>query len=374
MVTLSICMIVKNEEAVLERCLESIRGLWDELVVVDTGSTDATVAIAQRYTSQVFHYPWQDDFAAARNFSFTQAHMDYCMWIDADDLLLPKDREELLHLKETLDPSVDLVMMPYHTAFDANGSPTFSYERERWLRRDRQFRWQGAVHEAIPPSGKILHVGAAITHHKVGTGNPDRNLRILEGLLRQKGSLEPRQQYYYGRELLAHGQWIRAAQVLQDFLQQGQGWVENNLDACLVLSKCYQQLGQEERSLHALLHALTYTRPRGEVCCALGDHFMNRGQYEDAIFWYGTALHCPRPQTGAFVQEDCYGYRPALLLCVCYDRLGQRERAREYNELAGQFRPQDPSVLYNRNYFAQQAGHQGEDTPEEEVPQDTHNR
>ena len=71
MASVSLCMIVKNEEDVLERCLESAAGLVDEIIVVDTGSTDRTREIAARFTSQVYDFPWQDDFSAARTASFS---------------------------------------------------------------------------------------------------------------------------------------------------------------------------------------------------------------------------------------------------------------------------------------------------------------
>ena len=76
MPTLSVCLIVKNEEAHLARCLESVRGLWDDLVVVDTGSTDHTVEIARSFGARLFDFTWVDDFSAARNFCLDQITTD----------------------------------------------------------------------------------------------------------------------------------------------------------------------------------------------------------------------------------------------------------------------------------------------------------
>lgn len=83
MATVSLCMIVKNEERVLARCLESVRECMDEIIIVDTGSSDATKEIAARYTDKIYDFEWIDDFAAARNFSFSKASMDFAMWLDA---------------------------------------------------------------------------------------------------------------------------------------------------------------------------------------------------------------------------------------------------------------------------------------------------
>ena len=76
MATVSLCMIVRNEEDVLGRCLESVKDIVDEIIIVDTGSTDRTKEIAGRFTNTVYDFPWIDDFSAARNFSFSKATID----------------------------------------------------------------------------------------------------------------------------------------------------------------------------------------------------------------------------------------------------------------------------------------------------------
>ena len=87
MITISVCMIVKNEEAQLRACLDSIKPIADEIVIVDTGSTDCTKAIAAEYTDLIYDFPWIDDFAAARNFAFSKATKDYIYTADADEVV-----------------------------------------------------------------------------------------------------------------------------------------------------------------------------------------------------------------------------------------------------------------------------------------------
>ena len=214
MITISLCMIVKNEEETLGRCLDSVQGIADEIIVVDTGSTDRTQEVARQYTDAVYPYQWTDDFAAARNYAFSKATGDYLLWLDADDLLLQPDREKFLSLKETLSPQVDLVMMRYHVAFDSAGNPTFSYYRERLLKNHAGFLWEGKVHEVITPRGVIVYSDIGVTHRKTRSGDPDRNLRIYEKMLADGEKLGPRQQFYYGRELVDHREYAKAIQVL----------------------------------------------------------------------------------------------------------------------------------------------------------------
>ena len=84
---LSVCMIVKNEQEILERCLNCVKKFADEIIIVDTGSSDKTVSIAKQFTDKVYHFDWCDDFAKARNFSFEKASLDYICWLDADDFI-----------------------------------------------------------------------------------------------------------------------------------------------------------------------------------------------------------------------------------------------------------------------------------------------
>lgn len=352
MATISLCMIVKNEEEVLGRCLNSAQGLWDELIIVDTGSTDRTRDIAAQFTQHVYDFQWIDHFAAARNFAFSKGTCDYLMWLDADDVILPEDHTALLQLKQTLGPEVDTVMLKYNIAFDEQGKPTFSYYRERIMRRCTQATWEGVVHEVITPFGKIMHSPIAVSHRRKEKTDNNRNLRLFENLLERGVELSPREQFYYARELFYHARYDDAVQGFTQFLDEGRGWVENRIEACRMMAQCYVALGQARQAHLALLRSFEYDSPRAEVCCELGYGHFIREEYEPAIQWYKTALQCPRNDTsGAFVQEECYGYVPHLQLCLCYDRLGRHSIAAAHNEQAGKLRPQSPAYLHNKQYF-----------------------
>ena len=359
MITISLCMIVKNEEDTLPRCLDSVRDLVEEIIVVDTGSQDRTREAALERGAKVVDFPWTEDFSQARNFSFAQATQQFCLWLDADDVIDPEYREGFLELKALLPPQTDVVMLPYHIAFGQRGEPTFTYYRERLVRRLSGLRWRGAVHEAIPPVGNVVYwEKAAVSHRKTRPGDPDRNLRIYQRLLSQGRQLEPREQFYYARELAAHGREEEASELWEEFLSSGKGWVENQLEACRDLSQSYLRQGREDLAFAALTRALQFGPPRAELCCDLGSWFFQRGEYPAAAFWYETALTRPREdRSGAFVSPDCYGYLPCIQLCVCYYRMGDPARAREYNQRAGAFKPDDPAYLYNERFFRGDLSH-----------------
>ena len=350
-------MIVKNEQDTLPNCLESVKNAVDEIIIVDTGSSDATKSVAKKYTDRIYDFLWIDDFSAARNFSFSKGTGDYLFWLDADDIISTDDCKKLMDLKKSLSPSTDIVMMKYHTGFDSSGAPTFSYYRERLIKRSLGLRWEGAIHEAIVPVGNILYSDVAIRHAKVRSSDPGRNLRIFEKLLSKNKELSPREQFYYGRELFYHGRYQDAIDVLERFLDEGRGWLENNISACQNLADCYYAQNKPSQALIALLRSFTMDAPRAEICCEIGRHFLSRQMFSIAAHWYETALCLPIPQSSSgFISPDCYGYLPAIQLCICYDHMGNLPLAQSYNELAGHYKPTDAAYLYNREYFERKLG------------------
>ena len=135
MITISLCLIVKNEEDTIARCLESVKDIVDEINIVDTGSIDKTKEIVAKYTDRVFDFKWVDDFAKARNYSFQQATKDYILWLYAEDVILEKDRILLNELKKSLHEDVDSVLMDYHLATDEFGNVTSKLKRNRLVKR-----------------------------------------------------------------------------------------------------------------------------------------------------------------------------------------------------------------------------------------------
>ena len=352
MASISLCMIVRDEEDVLGRCLESAGELVDEIIIVDTGSKDKTKEKALQYTDKIYDYSWQDDFSAARNFSLAKGTKDFLMWLDADDVISADDAGKFKRLKETLESDTDMVMMPYITAFDESGKAVFSYYRERIFRNRRGFAFRGRVHEAVTPAGKIVYWDAAVEHRKVHPGNSTRNLRIYENMELSGEYFDSRSLYYYGRELIGHKKYEKAIRILEEFLGREDAWVENRIDATRRLADAWYAKDNDKNALKVLLKALEYDVPRGETCCCLGRHFQERGQYEQAVYWYTQALAAKKNMmSGAFIEEDCYGFLPAISLCVCHDRMGDLEQAEYYNEMAGKFRPDSPYYLQNREYF-----------------------
>lgn len=348
----SLCMIVRDEEDVLARCLSSAAGLFSEIVIVDTGSRDRTREIALRFTDKVYGFEWIDDFAAARNYAFSKATGDYLMWLDADDVIEGENYrlfEELFRDIERTRP--DVVMLPYNVAFDGE-RVTLSYERERVLRAGAGLWFEGAVHEAVPPRGKIIHGRAAVSHRKICVKSSTRNLDIFEKMLANGRELSARECYYYARELRWAERFDEAVEWYRKCADDERAWLENRVSAAFEMSTLLWETGERERSDEALAKCLLMGEPRADVCCEVGRRHLERWQLGAAKFWYELAPKQFLKPLGGFLHADFGGYLPYLQLCVVCDRLGETELAARYNELAGKVKPDSEAVIRNREYFA----------------------
>jgi tetratricopeptide (TPR) repeat protein len=206
----SLCMIVKNEQANLGACLGSVHGLVSDIVVVDTGSVDGTQEIARRCGARVFDFPWRDDFAAARNESVAHASGSWILWLDADDRLEVGSRDKLASLLSALPSTPDGYLMRCIST-GATGLAAQEVAHARLFRNDPRIRFRYRVHEQVAPSirlagGELRETNIAIRHE--GYSDPAlcrtkqlRNLRLIE-LECGDRPLDPFFLYYRGVTLL----------------------------------------------------------------------------------------------------------------------------------------------------------------------------
>jgi len=347
MVTLSLAMIVKNEASVLARCLDSVKHIVDEIIIVDTGSTDETIEIAKAYTDKVFHFEWINDFSAARNFSFSKATCNYIMWLDADDYFAESEQEKLLELKENFNPDLDVAYLKYNVGFDALGNVTLSNYRERILKRERNFKWEEPVHECIVVSGQTAKFDIAVTHGEKNRTHAHRNLDIYE----KQSQLTDRGTFYYARELKTHDRIKDAIIQYELFLTNGRGWQEDNIRSCYDLADCYNHLDQQETAVKYLFQTFLYDKPRAETCCKIGHYFFEKQDYHNATYWYNLALNPNSHHEAGFFNKDFCDFIPTIQLCIIFDRLGKHKLAYDYHLKTKQMKPEHASVKYNDTYF-----------------------
>lgn len=342
--TISLCMIVRDEEQVLKRCLKSVKECVDEIIIVDTGSNDNTIKIATEFTDKIYNYKWCDDFSKARNFAFSKGTSDYLMWLDADDIVPKSTAEFILELKQNMIH--DTYMFKYDIAF-LNGKASFSFYRERIVKNSKIAKWEGCVHECITPFGKVLRVDKSIEHRKIKTSKSDRNINIYEKIKKER-ELSSREEYYYSRELFDHNRIDECIISLEKFVTRKDAWIENKIDAYYLLALSYYKLGDDENALASLFKTFNFDKPRANICCLIGDYFLNKKSYATAIFWYELAVKGEDVTSkGGFVESKYYNYYPYLQLCVCYFNLKDYSKSYKYNEKASKYL-NDEKIQKNR--------------------------
>lgn len=343
-------MIVKDEENIIARCLDSAYGIADEIIIIDTGSKDRTKEICSKYTDKIFDFEWIDNFAAARNYAFSKASKEYILWMDADDVILEEDRVKFLQFKKELDNTVDSVAMLYNLAINEYGKASLSYRRNRLVKRSRNFTWHGVVHEYLEVNGKVINSEIAITHKKM-TPSGDRNLKIYRRKLENGETFTPRDVLYYGNELYEHNFMEEALENYTKFLDMD-GWFEDKINVCGKISDYYSNIGNYAEAINYSLQSFKYDVPRAEFCCRMGYNFLQQNDIHQAIFWYKTATELQKPENSmGFLNDACWTWLPHLQLCLCYDKIGNYELAYKHNSIAEKYRPNDDRILYNKEYF-----------------------
>jgi glycosyltransferase involved in cell wall biosynthesis len=167
MSSLSVCVLAKNEERIIEKSLSSICSLADEIIFVDTGSTDKTLEIAAKYTNKIFHKNWNNDFASMYNFAFSKSSCDYCILWDADFVLQQDSINSFTDLKKANFDSSDQVSVKWNTQFDESGSPT-AFVYRPLIFKTGKFSWKYPTHSMALPLQtdclKSIHPEIVVDH------------------------------------------------------------------------------------------------------------------------------------------------------------------------------------------------------------------
>ena len=330
MVTISLCMIVKNEEKILERCLDSVADLVDEIVIADTGSTDATREIARRYTEKVYDFPWTDDFSAARNFVFSRATQEYIYSADADEVLSPENRERFRLLKETLLPEVEIVQMKYANQLQFNTVYNYDEEyRPKLFKRKRDFVWEAPIHETVRLEPVIYDSDIVITHLP-GESHAKRDLANFQKHWRQGYRLPKRLLGMYARELLIAGDeedFAQAAPVFLEAAADNERDGEEMAQSCCVAARAARLAG-DTVNFFKYTSKVIAEEACSEICCEMGHFYEGLSDWEEAAIWYYNAVYETRPilalQSGG--KESLEG------LIRCYEALACPEQADIYRE------------------------------------------
>jgi len=333
-------MIVKNEEGLLQKCLDAVGPYVDEIIVVDTGSTDSTKEIALGCKAKVYDFPWCDDFAAARNFSLTKASHDWVLVLDADEVLTHFDKEQLKSVM-TGDNSIVGRITLINLLTDKAGEKRSSERISRLFNRNI-FHYEGCIHEQVVrrdgqpyPTVNLditaLHSGYSAEVIK-GKDKITRNTNLLQEalhhspedtyLLYQLG----KSHYLAGNFTEAVNTFTRALQLPLNFSLEYAAELVQTYGYALINSERYAEglgLTQYEQ----------YYAQSPDYLFVLGLVYMNNGMFSQAIVTFLRCKEVPEGKT-----EGINSWLPTYNIAVIYECLGKMEEATAYYKQCGNYR------------------------------------
>ncbi|MBE3574454.1 MAG: glycosyltransferase [Firmicutes bacterium] len=338
-VAISLCMIVKDEESCLPACLESAKGLANQIVVVDTGSRDHTPDIATRYGAEVYHMEWRNDFSAARNESLRHAKGDWILILDADETLANWPAAEV---RQTLaSTSAEAFLIPVESVADAASCSSMLHSSVRFFRNRPQYRFVGDLHEQIIPSilgaglggfefapWRVRHFGYQrdVVRSK---GKIDRNIGILHKVVRDN-PFDAFARYNLGVEYfrsgqkeLALAQFQRAFSLLADIRASFASMVVWYIIQTLI------SLRREEEALSVLRDAREAFPDYTDLIYLTGLIEFERGAYSSAVSEFMQCLEQGESSPRHLTVPGVGTYRALWQLGRCQEKLGNSAAAVE---------------------------------------------
>ncbi len=329
---ISLCMIVKDEEENIGRCLASVKDLVDEIIIVDTGSKDRTSDIAKEFGAKVFYLKWKDDFSLARNESIKHATYPWIMWLDADDYIKDEDKADFLKFKKIL----------HMTEYMAFRMPTLSIRKGIFIKKDvnyltRIFRnlagikFEGKIHEQVLPSisrlkGKVGTANIPIYH----TGYEDsgtlirkkqRNKKILEKAVREEPE-NPIYLTYLGRTYME--EWLegrgesieKAEELLKKAIELFPHTETNYLSyAYLNLSLIYYHTKRFEKAIEYAKEAIKINKDIESAYEVYGRSLMFMGRFQEAEKVFLQMEKNLDRESPAYISISDFDYRYFLGFC-----------------------------------------------------------
>lgn len=329
-------MIVKDEEENLGPCLECLLGLADEIIVVDTGSTDGTKKIAAQFTDQIYDFAWTGDFSEARNYAFSLANMEYIYSADADERIDKENQERFLLLKEALLPEIEIVQMRYGNQLEKGGVYNFDEEyRPKLFKRLRTFRWISPIHETVATVPVVFDSDIVIGHYP----KERHAARDLAAFARaaEKAPLDARLQHMYAMELYIAGSdrdFLQAEAYFTASLGDENRSADEIREARCIAAHAMRVAGNREQFYKMALPGVV-GMPCAEMCCEIGEYYFSRQDYTEAALWFYTAAEGAE----CVLAAKAAGSWPMGRLAECYAALGEPAEAAKWNKKAASWSP-----------------------------------
>ena len=389
---IALCLIVKDEEKVIARCLESFKDLVDEIHITDTGSTDKTIEIAKEYGANVKNYKeqwavWSDhetieeifdtkklaqqhakgkkkskvkraplNYARARNFAQEDIKADAIFSVDADEYLHPKSKKDFKEKVEFNIKQSSTILIPIYTAFGKDyENPGHIHYLVRLFKTS--CRWAGRIHEVISYEKKVISSDLILLHDKgVKRQAADKISNYIANLKfeAKREPLNPRPLFYLGNTYFENGRLKEAVKIFYKYLKITK-WPAEKAQALINLGKCYRDLKKPTKAKHILTRAVASDPTRVEAWFYLGD-VVNPVSWQEACAYYEIAAEFEgkEPPSMMFLEPNCYTWLPWYRLSIGYDKLGDHAKGVLATEKALKYIPENKDMIHNLKFHASQ--------------------
>jgi hypothetical protein len=331
----AVCVIARDEEQFIGKCVDSVRPFVDEVIVMDTGSTDQTREIARAHGARVEEFVWCDDFAAARNAAIDAATTDWILMLDADEELDPSSGPLLKPLAAQLpEGAIAYAISIENRHIGATGEAAIWHAVNRFIPRRAEIRYQGAIHEDVcfipDPARSMAFFAPTIraVHYGYDPGvyaaksKDARNMKLLESEI-ERNPASVRMLYHLGQQHQVAGRYRESAEVFEQFVQRAGDLASYyRVDGYRLWLDCLIALGDEEGVTRVAHQAET----AGELSALARETLALQDLRNDRLTSAKRHLLCaldPDVPMGIANPPGAGGWRSRLLLAEAYDRLGE---------------------------------------------------
>jgi glycosyltransferase involved in cell wall biosynthesis len=333
---MSLCMIVKDEEKVLRRCLDSVKGIVDEIIIVDTGSSDNTKEIAKEYTDKLFNFKWNNNFSEARNYAASKAQGKWILVLDADEYVDPSNLQQAIEEVKNHNDLYDIYVVNIVNFAGENGENTVQHKHVRIYKNDGTIRFYRAIHEQLKKENDIVNVGLSslIIYHSgylsqtVKEKNKnERNLPLVQHELNQLTS-KGFDYFNLGNELKRLGQtkealdaYIKAYQNKEDIWHDWVPFCLCNMIECLIELKRYKDALE-------IIHSAEYMYTNvADFLFLKGEIYLQQHRYDDAKNVFNTIVSNKQNYSDVVRSADYRDYFPHRRLGRIYEMEKDYEKA-----------------------------------------------
>lgn len=325
---ISLCMIVKDEERVLRRCLDSVKGIVEEIVIVDTGSTDNTREIVKEFTDKLYDYQWKNDFSDARNFAASKATGQWIFVLDADEYV---EQENLLRAIEEIREhhgTYDMYAVNIINFAGHNGESTAQHMHGRIYKNDGTVEFHRAIHEQLrKKSGQIsVGISSVVIYHTgylsktvMDKNKNDRNVPLIENELKKSSS--PGFDYFnLGNELKREKKTEEALQAFVKAYQNKSSFTYSWVPYCLCnIVECLIELDRNDDALNVIEDAERLFSNMADFTYLKGGIYMLQKRYDDAKAVFTKILSNIDTYTEVVKSPDYKEYQPNKNLGLIYE-------------------------------------------------------